>query len=251
MQTGAHERNLRQQFGLRASSFDRSARWITDAKLTDALLEASGRPGKGISVCCGTGVMEKALVDRGWKMTGIDLTPEMVEAASRFFPAVLGSAEELPFDGASFDLALMRQAYFLLHNGPRALQEIKRVLKPGGRFVLAQTVPFSDADAGWLKRVHETKQRQMTRFFTAEELVGELESQGFKVRTKKTLSVRESISLWMANAPEMEPERREKVLSMIEGAPESYRKARNVALENGELVEDWNWVILSAEAGAK
>ena len=241
-----HEQKILRQFGLRAPTFERSARWITDAKLAAAHVAAAGKPGKGIAICCGTGVVGKLLTEAGWDMLGVDITPEMVQESSKHFPAIVANAENIPVAAGSFDLAIMRQAYFLLGNGPKVLQEIRRVLKPGGLFVLSQTVPFSEVDTPWLRKVHETKQKEMVRFFTAQDLEDELKQNGFEVQGKDFVSVRESVSQWMNNAPEMEPERRKAVCDLVVNSPTEYQELRNVEVTDGEIIENWNWVIFRA-----
>ncbi len=64
-----------------------------------------------------------------------DLIAQMVEAIQQHPPTfTLGNAEEIPYDDNTFDYAL---ANFVLHwtNIPKVLEEIHRVLKPGGVFV--------------------------------------------------------------------------------------------------------------------
>ena len=241
-----HDERIRRQFGLRAPTFERSARWITDPRLAKAHVDAAGPPGSGLALCCGTGIVGSHLVSAGWNMLGVDLTPEMVKECSKHFSAIVANAEEVPRPPRSFDLVIMRQAYFLLENGPKVLKEVRRLLKPGGRFVLSQTVPFSEIDSPWLKKVHETKQREMVRFFTADDLANELREHGFKVSGQNSVRVRESVSLWMENAPEMEPERRKAVCDLVVNAPVEYRNLRKVEVVDGEILEDWNWVIFQA-----
>ena len=175
-----HDNKIRQQFGMRSASFNQSARWITDHSLAQAHVKAAGLTiGNGLELCCGTGIVGQTLKKAGWDMTGVDITKEMVEETSKHFPAIQGSVEDLPFKPKSFDLIVMRQAYFLVGNGPNVLKEVRRLLKPKGHFVLSQTVPFSMIDTPWLRKVHETKQRDMVRFFTADDLRNELIDHGF------------------------------------------------------------------------
>ena len=68
---------------------------------------------------------------------GLDPALEMLRIASRRIPAVLlGAAEALPFREASFGAVLCVTAFEFLPDADRALREIARVLRSGGRFVL-------------------------------------------------------------------------------------------------------------------
>lgn len=228
---------------MRSNTFNKSAHWITSPELTAAHVNAAGVPGKGLAMCCGTGITGKGLVEAGWNMTGVDITPEMVAESSKFFPAIQGNVESVPFGDNTFDLVVMRQAYFLLADGPSVLKEARRVLKPSGRLVLSQTLPFSSVDAEWLRKIHQEKQAQMIRFFTEKDMATELTTHGFELFNKVNLTIRESISLWMQYAPELSDEVKNAVCEMVVNAPPEYQNLRNVNSDNGEITEDWNWAI--------
>lgn len=238
-----HELNIKYQFGLRSDTFNRSALWITNPELKAAHVNAAGTPGRGLAMCCGTGVVGRALVEAGWDMTGVDITPEMVAESSKYFPTINCSAASLPLKNNSFDLVIMRQAYFLLADGPSVLKEAHRLLKPTGRLVLSQTLPFGSVDAEWLRKIHQAKQAQMIRFFTEIDMASELTTHGFEVFEKINLTIRESVSLWMQYAPELSTEVRNTVCEMVLNAPPEYKNLRKVSSDNGEITEDWNWAI--------
>jgi len=94
-----------------------------------------------LEVGCGNGMIWRENLDRiptGWRLTLTDFSPGMVEEAR----AVLGDGAEyavadvqdLPFANASFDAAIANHMLFHVEDRPRALGEIARVLRPGGRF---------------------------------------------------------------------------------------------------------------------
>ncbi|CAN5868568.1 class I SAM-dependent methyltransferase [soil metagenome] len=68
---------------------------------------------------------------------GLDHLPPVTDAASTNF--LSGDAYRLPFADAAFDVVICSEVLEHLHEYDRALAEIRRVLKPGGRFV--PTVP--------------------------------------------------------------------------------------------------------------
>lgn len=87
-----------------------------------------------IDIGCGTGLASGPLIENGYHVTGVDPSEPMLAVARERYPEakwVRGTAEALPVDAASFDVAISAQA--LHHADARtALAEIKRVLRPGG-----------------------------------------------------------------------------------------------------------------------
>lgn len=244
----AHIADIQRQFDLRAGTFERSVHWVTDEGLGQAHVKAAGtKKGKGLEMCCGTGFVARALQDAGWDMIGVDISEQMVREAQKHVPAMQGDVENLDFPDGHFDLIVLRQAYFLLANGPKVLAEVKRLLKSNGSLVISLIVPFSDVDAAWLKKVHTVKQAQMIRYFTAEDLGNELRTHGFSIQETLFSPTRESVSLWMQYAPELSDEIKRTVCDLVSHAPDEYKKLRNVEVVDGEILEDWNWVIYAAE----
>jgi SAM-dependent methyltransferase len=95
-----------------------------------------------IELGCGTGYVSAWLARRGARPVGIDLSPGQLETARRLqreygleFPLCEASAEELPFDDASFDLAISEYGACLWADPYKWVPEAARVLRPGGRLI--------------------------------------------------------------------------------------------------------------------
>jgi SAM-dependent methyltransferase len=243
---------IRDQFSMRIETYETAANWMLDADLINAFIKAAGPPPPGknkcLEICCGTGIQGRAMQDAGWQVSGVDLTFEMVEVAKRYFPSQVGDVENMDFNN-EFDLVLIRQAYMLL-DGPKALASVKRALKPGGRFLLGQSVAFEEGEEeARYRKIQEARHIHMKKYYRAIDLIKELIDHGFTVRSQQFLTVRESATHWMKYALALSPERKNHILELIRNAPPAYKKARDVVEDNGHIFEDWKWVILTAEAG--
>jgi len=107
--------------------------------------DAAGlRPGQTVlDIACGTGALTLAALDRvgpGGNVTGLDANPDMLSVARLKSAAVEwieGLAENLPFDGASFDAVVSQFGLMFFTDKVAAFREIMRVLRPDGCFAVA------------------------------------------------------------------------------------------------------------------
>jgi SAM-dependent methyltransferase len=92
--------------------------------------------GRLLDVGCGGGALAAALTDRGWAVTGVDVSDDQLRLArKRGVDAVLTDATDLPFADAAFDAAVSVFTHTDMDDFAGAVQEIARVLRPGAPFV--------------------------------------------------------------------------------------------------------------------
>ena len=119
---------------------------IFDGFAADLTQVAGPRDGeRALDVCAGTGIVLRhlrAACPALGRLVGLDLNRDMLAVAERAAaPAraelVAGDAAALPFEGAAFDLVTCQQGVQFFPDRPAALAEMRRVLAPGGRTVVA------------------------------------------------------------------------------------------------------------------
>lgn len=104
--------------------FDRSWRERASNKLTGTTV---------LDLGSGTGAAEKQLV--GYEVTALDPDERML-SLNNFSNKIVGSAEALPFDDKSFDNVYCAFVWRNVSDTDKAFEEIRRVLKDEGKFVL-------------------------------------------------------------------------------------------------------------------
>jgi ubiquinone/menaquinone biosynthesis C-methylase UbiE len=159
MTSDAHRRN-REQYAAVAANYTTSESHAGGDDLAwFAARAASVAPGRALDVACGGGFSTRALAAAGHAVLATDLTPESVAAArSAIGPSsvgwVAGAAERLPVRTASMNVVGCRIAAHHFADPARFVDEVARVLVPGGLFLLVDTtVPEDESLARWLDDV--------------------------------------------------------------------------------------------------
>lgn len=127
-----------------SGDYDRIARGllpVADHVVRGAEIRAGERV---LDIACGTGNTALAAAARGAAVTGLDLTPELLDvAAARAADAGIagitwleGDAEDLPFPAGSFDVIVSSCGLMFAPDQPRVAAEVARVTRPGGRVAI-------------------------------------------------------------------------------------------------------------------
>ncbi len=94
-----------------------------------------------LDIAAGTGTSSAALAKSGAEVVAVDFSPGMIAEGRKRHPEltfVEGDAQELPFPTDTFDVVTISFGLRNVNNPQRALAEMKRVLRPGGRLVVCE-----------------------------------------------------------------------------------------------------------------
>ena len=155
------------EFTQQAETFNASA-VARDAETLDELVRlAAPRPTeRWLEAACGPGIISRKLAPHVRTVHGVDMTPAMVDLARREAARAglsnttfaVGDTTALDIPTASMDGAVAR---FTIHHVPvpsRLVAELARVVRPGGRIILADHIADADAEAAaWSQEIERLR----------------------------------------------------------------------------------------------
>ena len=155
---------VRSMFDGIAPVYDAANRAMTvglDGRWRRLAAQAVVAPGdRVLDACCGTGDLALASLREGGRVTGLDFSERMLERARRKSSEiewVRGDLLELPFEDGSFDAATVGFGVRNVGDVARALRELRRVLRLGGRLAILDLVrpkgPLSVFYRVWFDRL--------------------------------------------------------------------------------------------------
>ena len=247
------EQAARRIFGERAAMYTTSAAHKDPQVLARVVELAELQPHwSALDIATGTGHTVFALAPHVRSVVGTDLTPEMLAEAERlraehgidnvrFRPA---DVHHLPFEAETFDLVTCRRAAHHFSDITRALREMWRVLRNGGRLVIDdRSVPeddFVDECMNTLDRYHDESH---VRQYRASEWREMLTAAGFAVAVSEAYRKHRPLS---ALTDGVSAENVARVRTLVAGLSDEQRRAMNLDEVKGEPYLDHYYVLLAA-----
>lgn len=148
---------------------------LSQPKNTDTVLD----------VACGGGIISCEFAKIVSQVTGIDLTPAMIEQAKSLQKEKqlkninwkIGDVLNLPFDDNSFSIVVTRYSFHHLIDPQKALEEMKRVCRPNGKVVVIDVTPDKDK-VDLYDQVEKLRDSSHVRALTFSELKSMMEKTG-------------------------------------------------------------------------
>jgi ubiquinone/menaquinone biosynthesis C-methylase UbiE len=151
-----HRARILDQFTRQAVPFSQSPSVSNQEALNFIVRSAGAGPGDTVlDVACGPGLLACAFARVARHVTGIDITPAMLEQARKAQQEQKltnvswkqGDVTQLPYPDAHFSIVSCRLVFHHLEEPLVVLKEMNRVCKPGGRVVVADMAPAADKAA--------------------------------------------------------------------------------------------------------
>ena len=236
---------------MRSKIYDR-LEWAQSSGYLQAFIETCSFDEKDcvLDIGTGTGIVAKAISRLISQVHGIDISPDMLEVASRKASGNIiwekMDARELVFPSDHFDKVTARMVFHhILEDREKALKECWRVLKPGGRLILSEGVPPDKKCRCRYDEIFRLKEERVS--FLPEEIESLLTVCGFRnIRLRPFWMRRVSTREWLVHSG-VKPELTEKILKMHIDSDDHFKKAYNMEVTEDDVIVDWKFVIATAE----
>ena len=236
-------RRVQEQFGAIAAAYVSSPGHAGGEDLER--LVAWGRalaPARALDVATGGGHTALALASVARHVTAYDVTEPMLRAARGLLrdrgataAFVAGDVEALPFRDGAFDVVTCRIAAHHFASVPTAVREVRRVLRPGGSFLLQDILGHDDAEAAaFVTEVERRRDPSHVRAYRAVEWKAFLRGAGLTTIDSAIVAKSRPWEEWTARTRMTAGARRE-LDDFVRGAPERCRAAFDFRLVDGRV----------------
>ena len=192
-----HRDVVRRQFGGHAEEY-RKSRTHSDPSTLDSIIRlvSPGEEEKALDVGCGGGHMAAALASWVRELVAIDVTPQMLvqtgllarERGLSNVSMCLADAQNLPFRSEAFDVVSCRIVLHHISDADKAVAEMGRVLKGGGRLFIQDILGADDRMArNYMDTIEKLRDPSHIKDYNLEEWNHFFETGGLKILHTETI----------------------------------------------------------------
>ena len=201
------------------------------------------RPGRVLDIATGGGHTALAFAGLAREVVACDVTEPMLAAARRFIGGrgagnvryAAGDVAALPFVDGSFDLVTCRIAAHHFAEPAAAVREVRRVLRPGGTFLLQDILGHDDAEANrFIREVETRRDPSHVKAYRLAEWNAFLRAAGLTVMEDATLPKVRAWRDWTGRT-KMSAEAAADLERFVRAAPEHVRAAFGFRLDDAAI----------------
>ncbi|GEN35119.1 class I SAM-dependent methyltransferase [Aneurinibacillus danicus] len=251
---------VKRQFGKNAEKYVTSASHAKGSDLAMLVEWLAPRPDwVALDVATGGGHVAGTLAPHVAHVFSTDLTPQMLAQAAGHLKTkhsniwyVVADAEALPFLDATFDAVTCRIAPHHFPAPERFVQEVARVLKPGGRFLMIDNVaPVDKKLALFMNKVEKMRDESHVRCLSIEEWGALFAASGLTERRSSFRRKTYDFPVWAARTAS-DGQQVEKVEKLLTEAEKEIKEYFSVHMQDGKVVslQVDEWMVLLEKSGA-
>lgn len=242
---------LSNHFSARSATYNLHGTWVNNNEVLSQIVEflptTTIDPVQIVDLGAGTGAVSMYIYQNYSlckDLYAVDICPDMLAKFTE--PRIrkrIASVESLPFADHSFDVAVSRQCLHYTDDLTCVASEIKRILKGGGTFVLAQIVPLDTAQKKYWEDMIRLRQPLRKHFFSGKEWINFFVSHGFTLQISNTFSHIGSVKKWVKKYNIIDTELIRGYKCLLRQAPDSFKNEYNV-IENGDdIIYSSYWIV--------
>lgn len=245
-------REKREEFWRKRSKNYEKLQWAIKSGYLHAFLDA-GRFTKDdvvLDIGSGTGIIAHTVAPNTKDVVGIDISDDMLSHAfehrTRNEKFMKMDARRLKFPDNHFSKVTARMVFHhIIRNTQKAADECHRVLRKGGRMILSEGVPPTEAIKPFYIEMFKLKEDRLT--FMEHELVDLMKRANFRnIRTKIYYSRRSSIRNWLENSG-LPQKTQGKIMDMHMNMDAHCKRAYNFVHNGNDCLIDMKFAIVVGE----
>ena len=227
--------------------------WVNESSYIETFISSSDFNKKDLvlDVGTGTGVIAHALAPLVKEVIGLDISQDMLEHSNwkdnKYF--IRKDIREPIFNEGVFDKVTARMVFHhITEETQKAMDECYRILKKGGKIILAEGVPPSVEVKQDYINIFKLKEVRLT--FMEEDLAKLMEKSGFRnIKITTHLMKNFSVKNWMENSG-LPKDIQNKIFKMHLDGSNTFKEAYNMKYSNGDCLIDVKNIIVVGEKPA-
>lgn len=249
-----HNDTVKQSFKKQAEKF--ATYHMSKVEYTDHLIQRIAAKGNehALEVAAGTCICGRALAPFVKDITCLDMTEEMLAEGKKLaeeshienISFQVGNAEKLPYEAETFDLIITRLSFHHFANPEIPFQEMKRVLKKGGKLIVWDMEATEESLRTIDDKIERMRDPSHTRILSRAEFE-RMFQKDFTLQCEESTLVPVKLKSWM-ELTDTPKEVQEKIIELMKNdLSGDIKTGFSPYVKEGEIMFDHRWLLLIGE----